>query len=239
MLSLTGFNLCFTPSRGMFALAFLFILLFTRLGFWQLQRADEKQQLLTRQQAQSVKPATLWQAADPSPLPYQRLIVQGHYLPQVYFLDNQYHQHQFGYDVLSPFLLASGEVVMIDRGWVQGERLRQSLPNIPVPEGEVRVQGSVYYHSKKNWLLDQEFEKKSSSVTVIELIDTKLLNQFLHKSVYPFIIRLSNDEANGYVRDWVVVSMPPTRHFGYALQWFAMAFVILVIFIALNLKKKT
>lgn len=80
--------------------------------------------------------------------------------------------------------------------------------------------------------------REKNNVTIIERIDTKLIGQFLHKSVYPFIIRLDKANAQGYVREWSIVAMPAERHYAYALQWFAMAFVILILFIALNLKKK-
>lgn len=75
-------------------------------------------------------------------------------------------------------------------------------------------------------------------MAVVELLDVHLISQFLHKSVYPFIIRLNNHADNGYLREWPVVAMAPERHYGYALQWFAIALVILILFIALNLKKK-
>ena len=60
----------------------------------------------------------------------------------------------------------------------------------------------------------------------------------MQKAVYPFIIRLDKQDTYGFVREWETVSMLPARHLAYALQWFAMAFVILIIFVALNLKKK-
>ena len=50
-------------------------------------------------------------------------------------------------------------------------------------------------------------------------------------------MRLSTDESSGFVREWAIVSMPPVRHVGYAVQWFAMALAILILFIALNVKK--
>ena len=65
-----------------------------------------------------------------------------------------------------------------------------------------------------------------------------IIRQFLLKSVYPFIIRLSPQAEYGFVRDWPVVAMSVERHFGYALQWFAIALVIIILFIVLNVKKK-
>lgn len=238
MPSLTGFNLCFTPSRRMSLLTLLFIVLFMRLGFWQLERADEKKQLLMAQNEFAKSKPIGWQISSGLPAQYQQLTVQGHFLPDVFLLDNQHYQHQFGYDVLSPFVLADGRVILVDRGWVTGDMKRQTLPVIDVPRGFIRVSGSAYYPSDKNWLLGQAFEKKADGLVVMELIDTKLASKFLHKLVYPFIMRLSQESAHGFVREWAIVSMPPERHYGYALQWFAIVLVIFILFIALNLKKK-
>ena len=81
-------------------------------------------------------------------------------------------------------------------------------------------------------------DKKDENLAIIELIDTQLISQFLHKSVYPFIIRLSSQSKYGFVRDWPVIAMSVERHYGYAFQWFAIAFAIFIIFIILNMKKK-
>ena len=238
MPSLTGFNLSFTPSRRMSLLTLLFIVLFLRLGFWQLERADEKKQLLLAQSELAKSKPIAWQSSSDFPVQYQQFTVQGYFLPDVFLFDNQHYQHQFGYDVLSPFVLADGRVILVDRGWVTGDMMRQTLPVIQTPRGFIRVSGSAYYPSDKNWLLGQAFEKKADGLVVVELIDTTLVSQFLHKSVYPFIMRLGKDGSHGFVREWAIVSMPPERHYGYALQWFAIVLVILILFIALNLKKK-
>lgn len=238
MVSLTGFNVRFTPRLGMSLLAVLAILLFTRLGFWQLQRANEKKQMLSAHQQLAKEAPILWGATDKLPQQYQPLKMSGHYLPAILLLDNQHYQHQFGYQVISPLLLTNDRVVLIDRGWIAGDVSRQILPIINRPNGAVDIVGSAYYPSSKNWLLGQMIEKEEADVTVIELVDPKLIGQFLHKSVYPFIIRLDKHADHGFVREWAIVSMPPERHYAYALQWFAMALVILIIFIALNLTTK-
>lgn len=238
MPSLTCFNVRFTPNWLMIILALVFISLFIRLGLWQIQRADEKAKMVIAEGALAKQKPVNWDSGKKSPIQYQRVKLQGHYLTNVFLLDNQHQQHQFGYDVLSPLLLADGSVVMVDRGWVLGDSTRRSFPDIKMPNGLVQLQGSVYFPSKNQWILGPSLEEKGNKIIVLELLDAKLISHILQKKVYPFIIRLDKQDAYGFVREWAIVSMPPQRHLAYALQWFVMALVILIIFVALNLKKK-
>ncbi|MDP3269002.1 MAG: SURF1 family protein, partial [Legionella sp.] len=236
MPSLTCFKFRFTPNWFMTALAALFISLFTGLGFWQIQRADEKKQMVEAQQHLLKQESVAWSTRQNVPQQYQRIHVQGRYLPTIFLLDNQHQRHQFGYDVLSPLLMDDGSVVMVDRGWIPGDGNRQLFPRIFIPKEKQKVAGSVYFPNMKQWILGVGLEEKENKMVIIERIDTKLVSQVLQKKVYPFIIRLDKQDAYGFVREWAIVSMPPQRHIAYALQWFAMALVILIIFVALNLK---
>ncbi|WP_347252059.1 SURF1 family protein [Legionella sp.] len=239
MVSVTCFNRCFTLNWRIAMLAFLMILFFTRLGFWQLARAEEKKHMLITQASYAKQRPLVWKAEMNIPQQYQQVEIEGNYLPTIFLLDNQHYHHQFGYHVLSPVQLNDDDkVVLVDRGWIAGEVNRQVLPEVIVPTTLMKLTGYAYFPSEKNWVLGQSYEKRTANVTIIERIDTKLIGQFLHKSVYPFIIRLNKEAAQEFVREWPVVAMPPERHYAYALQWFAMALVILILFIALNLKKK-
>ncbi|CDZ77514.1 hypothetical protein BN59_01797 [Legionella massiliensis] len=238
MVSLTCFNRRFTPDWRMTILALLAILFFTRLGFWQLERAEEKKQMLAAQASLAKQAPLSWEATLPLPKQYQPVRVSGQYLDEILLLDNQHYQHQFGYHVLSPLLLSSGQILLIDRGWVAGDIRRQNFPAINTPKDLVTLTGSAYYPSDKNWVLGQVMEEKTAKMAIIERVDSKLISQFLHKSVYPFIIRLENGGGQNFVREWPVVAMPPERHYAYAMQWFAIASVVLILFIALNMKKK-
>lgn len=237
MPSLTCFNIRFTPSWFMIVLAAVFILLFTRLGFWQIERSEEKRVMLQAEAALAKQEPLLWDVTQHVPLQYQRIKAHGHYLPDIFFLDNQHQQHQFGYDVLSPLVLQDGSVVLIDRGWVPGDSTRRTLPQIDTPKDTIQILGHVYFPSQNQWILGPAIEQKEQKIAVLELLDTKIVTQVLQKKVYPFIIRLGKDENYGFVRQWAIVSMPPERHLAYALQWFAMALAILIIFLVLNLKK--
>lgn len=228
----------FKPHWSMVLVTFFSVILFTCLGYWQLGRAHEKRQMIAALNAFTTQTPKHWSGCHLSPAQYQPLQVEGHFLPAIFLLDNQHHEHQFGYDVISPLKLNTGGVVLVDRGWVPADVTREQFPVVKTPSGVVSLVGRAYYPSRKQWLLGQVLEKKEADLAVIESFDTDLISNFLHKSVYPFIIRLSKSSDFGYVRDWPVVAMPPERHDGYALQWFAIALVIFILFIALNVKKK-
>lgn len=218
-------------------LAGLVIALLTSLGYWQIMRAHEKQRMLTAEKQTARRPVIDWRARLPLPAQYQRVRVRGKYGPTVFLLDNQHHYHVWGYHVLNALQLENDQVVLVDRGWIGGNMDRTHLPDVTTPLQRVDLIGRVYYPPAKQWVLGEPIEQKSDKFYVIEKIDTNLISQVLHKSVYPFIIRLDKNAVDGYVREWPVVTLSPARHYGYAVQWFAMAIAVLVIYIVLNLKK--
>lgn len=220
-------------------LSLLIMALLSSLGCWQLQRAEEKTRLLTQATTAARREPTPWSATGGLPQPWQALSVSGRYLPELFLLDNQYNEHRIGYNVLSPLLLQDDTVVLVDRGWIPAGEDRRQLPELNNPEQPLQLSGQAYYPSAKTWVLGETIDQHSGNTTLIEKIDAQIISQLLHKSVYPFIIRLNKNEAYGFVRERALVSMPPERHKAYALQWFAMALVVLILFITLNLKKKT
>lgn len=238
-LSISRFRYRFTwPHWAMCLLAFMGLTLFITLGIWQLHRADEKKQILAHEAAQVSRAPELWLGDTSDVSAFKRVKFAGKFLPHVLLLDNQYHAHQIGYHVISPVLMPTGRVVLVDRGWVAAGSTRQNLPEISIPHEILDLSGIIYMPSNKTWVLGSGFENKQGNQVVIESLDFKLISQFLHKSVYPFIIRLDKASPAGYVRDWVTVVMPPARHLGYAFQWFALALTVLIVFIALNSRKK-
>ena len=52
------------------------------------------------------------------------------------------------------------------------------------------------------------------------------------------IVLLDSERPDGYERDWrPALEFPPERHLGYAVQWFALAVVVFVIFVALSVQR--
>ncbi|HEY9031818.1 MAG TPA: SURF1 family cytochrome oxidase biogenesis protein, partial [Kangiella sp.] len=46
------------------------------------------------------------------------------------------------------------------------------------------------------------------------------------------------DPGSPFVRQWELVASPPEKHIAYAVQWFGMALVLIILFIVLNLKRE-
>ena len=236
MISVTVFRRCFTSSWQMLCLALLSMSLLSSLGVWQLHRAAEKQALLNLYQAQIHHPAVTFPGTKAHQ--YQMVEVTGvSQLPMTVLLDNQHHNHQFGYDVLTPMLVADGRVLLVDHGWVPGDPSRTSLPDISQMQLDNPVRGQVYYPANQSWVLGVGLEMKKPNMVVIESINLPMLSQFLHKPIYPFIIRESEQSQTRYVRDWPVVAGSPVRHYGYAAQWFIFALGAGVMFIILHTKR--
>lgn len=222
-----------------FFLGALFSLL-VFLGYWQLDRAEQKRNLLTIQASFAKKPARDWQANATLPAPYEPIKLQGQYLGRNYYLDNQFYQHQLGYQVLSPFLLADKTLVLIDRGWIKKADLDFKNKKLKFKKNKVQsLSGVAYYPSTQaSWLLGKEKVEKRKGFIVLEQLDLSLLNKFLHPLPYPFIIRLGEKEPEGFVCEWRAVNLSPQRHQAYAFQWFSLAIALFVLVLNFYFKKK-
>jgi surfeit locus 1 family protein len=48
----------------------------------------------------------------------------------------------------------------------------------------------------------------------------------LGRDIQPFVLLLDHGEDYGYLRQWVPSEFGPSKHFAYAVQWFAMGGVL-------------
>ena len=209
------------------------------LGFWQLQRAEEKATLgasfEARQQQRPASLSLLWEQPAQS-LAYLPVRVSGDYSPDQYFLlDNQIDGGRFGYQVLSVFLLAHSEnSVLVNRGWIAGDPGTRVLPAVPVIEGPVDVSGYVYVAPGEPYLLAEQ-QLGEAWPKVIQAVEMDKLRSAVagqhSTTVFPYPVRIAAGEQGALTVNWQVVNMSPQKHQGYAVQWFAMAAVLVVFYL--------
>ena len=228
------FKPSFWPTLG-----FLIALpLLISLGIWQWHRAEYKQHLLDHYSAQSGQPAlSLGQALkDPEGFRYFKMTVRGHYLNQHQFLqDNQFYQHQVGYFVLTPFVTDTDKVILVNRGWVPKNFPPAQLELSTKP---LTLKGRVSAAPTRTFHLGDNLRGTTAWPRVMQVIKIDDLSSALGKRLEPLILLLNSEDPGGFARDWQPQGLSPEKHRGYALQWFAFATLLVVLFLVLNIKRR-
>jgi cytochrome oxidase assembly protein ShyY1 len=223
----------FDPEWRLTLFTVLLVPLMAGLGFWQLQRAEEKAALAADWEArQHLAPAPLAELVDAQAdaLPYRRVRIVGEFSPEQFFLvDNKIYKGRFGYEVLAVFHW-SGGAVLVNRGWIAGDSARLSLPEVPQVAGQLALTGQVYISPGAPYLLAEQ-QLEPGWPKVIQAVEMDKLVPAVGGVVFPYSIRLEADQPGALTTDWQVVNVSPEKHQGYALQWFTMAAVLLVFYL--------
>lgn len=217
-------------------LALILLPVLLRLGFWQLEREDEKQALQSvytqRQQEQPVPLAGLDGMGD---LQYRAVRLSGRFDNEhVFLLDNRIHEGVPGYDVLQPFVTESGLWVLINRGWTAMSGSRADLPEVSAMEGNVTLSGNVYVPAGEQFTLGDTAPEPGWPKVVQELSPQQLLEAAGLESgaaYFPYSVRLAADSPGVLTRNWPVITTSPEKHRAYAVQWFAMALALVLLYI--------
>ena len=194
------------------------------LGFWQVDRAQQKATLLTLAAGKDKEPRLVRQApADWVALNYQPVRLQGQWLPaQSFLLDNRVYQRQVGYELLTPFRLADGSLLMVNRGWQAKASVSTELT-----EDNDSVSG-VIYAPTLGYVIGEAITADSNWPMVSLYLDLEAFAAQLGQPLQPVVLVADKADGNALVRIWKPVVSGPERHWGYALQWFGLALVLMI-----------
>lgn len=223
--------------------AFLVVLpLLVSLGFWQLQRAGEVEQAQERLEQGREAPAV--DLADGLPeyedAALRRVTARGRYMSDRQILiDNQARGGTPGYQVLTPLRLEGVDrVILVDRGWVEGDLDRSVLPEVGVTTQPVEVRGTLDRGPQTGIRIGEAVAGEEEWPLRAQYLDYDVLGRHLGASLPEYLVRLDPDEPHGYVRDWSPTWRGPERHYSYAFQWFALAAALCVIFVVVRARRR-
>ena len=234
-------KLYFKPTLlGIFATVFL-ASLFAGLGRWQLNRADEKTQILDAYQTRAVELASVMpeRIENPEQWRYRKVHISASPLTSRQFLlDNQTRNGRVGFNVLTPFRPVDGRLLLVDRGWVPLGASRSDLPDVSMPSESLRLEGLIYVPYEKAFTLGGMDDGELGWPRIIQFLDFETLGQRLGEPLRPFTLRLDPAAEHGYLRNWPIIAVSPDKHLAYAFQWFALAVGVGAVFIALTLRQR-
>ncbi|HTV96780.1 MAG TPA: SURF1 family protein [Steroidobacteraceae bacterium] len=231
----------FEPRAFTTLLTLLLVIALVLLGRWQLRRADEKRALYDLFDS-GADATRLVDAATPRLPRYQHIEARGAYDPAHQILiDNMSNlQEQAGYYVITPFELQGGGWLLVNRGWVAPGASRADKPQVPVSARVRTLRGRADELPRAGILLGTPAPLAPPYPVVASFPTRAEIGALLHQSAWAKaadVVLLDPGEPDGYLRQWQPPGFPPMRHVAYAVQWFALALALGVIYVVTNLRR--
>jgi surfeit locus 1 family protein len=216
--------------------------LFVALGFWQLQRADEKRAIMAlRERNGSEAPVLLTGKAEAADTDRFRPVqAAGEYdVEHQFLLDNQIFNQQAGYWVMTPLRLANSRgAVLVNRGWIPVGSDRSMLPSLGISSPHVRITGLIDRFPGVGFKLKGAEIPGPGWPSVVQVLGAGQLTARLGYPLLPYQVLLAPDQPDGYARSWRPPDLNPGKNLGYAFQWFSFAVVLASLYIWYGIKPR-
>ncbi len=202
-----------------------------RLGLWQLDRAAQKTALHEDLRSRAALPPL--DAAQLARTPAQtaeelhrRVELEGRWLSEHdVYLDNRQMFGRPGFYLVTPLLLADGDAVLVQRGWLpRDSQQRSRLAPVATPAGLVRIEGRIAPGLARLY----EFDAAASGV-IRQNLDVAAFSQETGLPLRPLAVVQLDGAAvasDGLQRQWMPAEPDVSKHHGYAAQWFALSALV-------------
>lgn len=211
------------------------------LGFWQMDRAVEKRQLQALMQERLQQPLVRLKNTTSlhQDMNFRRVELSGHFdNSHQYLLDNRIYKGQIGYGIYSPFSFDSGESwIMVNRGWTPADKDRTILPKIEVDSEKTGLQGILSQPPGQLIHLGGQVESQQDWPQRVQNIDLMKIARDTGLRLQPYVLNLDVSSRHAYFQDWKPYVDTPQKNQSYAIQWFSMAVVLLLIYVSLNSRR--
>jgi surfeit locus 1 family protein len=206
------------------------------LGHWQAGRAAEKR-AYGAELAKNLHDRPLEIPREPVAAPaylMKRVAAHGRFVDEhTVYLDNKLRRGRLGYEVVTPLRL-DGMHVLVNRGWVEAGRTREALPAVPTPRHEVRVEGLALAR------LPRVLEPGPRAAgRVRPSLDLAAFETETGLRLQPLVIEQHSPANDGLLREWPRPDTGIEKHEAYALQWYALAGLAVVLFIVFSFRRVT
>jgi surfeit locus 1 family protein len=219
---------------------------FIVLGFWQIDRADQKNVLnsnYTDRQQEAIIVLDKNNVIDEkSSLLWRKVEFKGSFInKQNIILDNQIFNQIAGFNIITPFKIkGSDSLVLINRGWHPNLKNRETLPIINEISDERILQGHIASFPVSGIKLGKNnIETLNSQIFRFQRLDAAELNYFFSAKIMPYMIYLDPIIDKELYGNFKLPAPDSQKNYGYAFQWFAFAITLLIIFIRLSMKRKS
>jgi len=197
------------------------------LGIWQLDRAKQKETI-----NEQFTNSTFKNIEEISEIKkFKPIKAKGQFNnTQQIIIDNIVQQGAIGQFVITPFELDEKRpLLMVNRGWIKKLKSVDYVTDITVNNLWRTINGRIGQLPKIGIRNTQIFSNDKSWPRITHFPTLDEISIELKRETFPFILLLSSDDPDGFKREWKPIQSGPKTHYFYAIQWFLMALVLLII----------
>jgi len=211
----------------------LLALVLLRLGWWQLDRLNQRQalnQVLAERLAVEPVPLT-GQSVNVETDEYRRFIVQGEYdYTHEVVLRNRTRAEIPGVEVLTPLRIAgSDQSVLINRGWLPLQQATQEARQRLNQPGQVTVEGILRKpQTRIGTLSPQDLQPAGGRLEAWFRPDVARIANQVPYALLPFYLeQVAEPNATVLPRPQPIEALETGPHLSYAIQWFSFCAILL------------
>jgi len=215
------------------------LLVLVGLGTWQLGRLQWKNNLIDSFEARVAAPPVAVPASGAAidPIEFRQLDLTGRFLhDKEIFLTGRTYEGNAGFHVVTPFELADGRLILINRGWVSEGYKDPAKRAFSRVDGPTTVAGILRKPGQKGYFVPENEPAKGFWFTLVPAeINAHLgLGTVAIDSFYADAIRTS-----------AVVTLPiaaktelnlRNAHLSYALTWYGIALALIGVYVAFHMQ---
>lgn len=206
------------------------------LGNWQARRAEEKRILGDRLEEALRAPVIELPSVSVEPRQFvlKRVAASGRFVAErTVYLDNKLRRGQAGYEVVTPLKFSNSELhLLVNRGWVRAAPTRDVLPEVTTPKEEVRVEGLALERLPRPLQLKEDPKSRVRQSLDIEAYAAETGLRF-----QPLVVEQHSPAPDGLARDWPRPDAGIEKHESYALQWYSLAALAVILAVVLSFRR--
>jgi surfeit locus 1 family protein len=211
-----------------------------RLGFWQLDRLEQRRNFNARASEQIHQPPLELSAdiADQelASMEYRNIIGTGEYdFNNQFVLRNQSWQDQYGVHLITPLRISDTDYfVLVDRGWIPAADMDPENWYKYDEPGEIQIRGAIRRSQNKpdfGRISDPGLDP-GQRLTAWNFINIDRIQRQMPFQLFPIYIQLTPDDQhfNPPYPSELLLDLTEGPHLGYAIQWFTYASILAIIY---------
>ncbi|HFD12797.1 MAG TPA: SURF1 family protein [Crenotrichaceae bacterium] len=206
------------------------------LGFWQLQRAEQKQVLIAQQLRQFSQGEVELNPDqdDLHKVKYQHVFLQGRFdCDHQILLDNKLDKGRPGFHVITGFRPATAtRSILVNRGWIAMDVNRTPVKDyLDCPQEMLQVKGVATGFPELGYHFSGSTDAQTDGWPIVLLeLDAEKVSTALAYQVVNYILLMDQSMPGGFIRNWSFTpNISAQKHVAYAVQWFGLAITLGII----------